>query len=206
VAAGLIGNRAWPIMPDLDQLTPTEPGGVCETLLVRFVVRPMVESDAAAVASWHYDGEYTFYDFDQDAGDLAELLDPAGWGNSYYAVDDEDSVLVGFFQFVRCGDIVDIGLGLRPGLVGRGLGAGFLDSGLRFAIERFGVERFTLDVAAFNRRHHRLSACGLPGGRPVHARHQRFASSLRANGSMITIHAGSVGCDRECVARSCGQN
>jgi ribosomal-protein-alanine N-acetyltransferase len=112
----------------------------------------MAEADAATVASWHYDAEYAFYDFDQDAEDLAELLDPEGWGDTYFAVDDDYGELVGFFQFVRSEGIVDIGLGLRPDLVGKGLGASFLDTGMRFATERFGAERFTLDVAAFNRR------------------------------------------------------
>jgi ribosomal-protein-alanine N-acetyltransferase len=119
---------------------------------VRFHIRPMTAPDAAAVAFWHYDGEYTFYDFDQDAGDLAELLDLASWGDAYYAVDDDDGALVGFVQFVTRGELVDVGLGLRPELVGRGLGAAFLDSALRFATDHFGIDRFTLDVAAFNRR------------------------------------------------------
>ena len=36
-----------------------------------------------AVAAWHYKDEYAFYDFEADADDLAELLDPAGWGDTY---------------------------------------------------------------------------------------------------------------------------
>ena len=112
----------------------------------------MVEADATAVAAWHYKDEYAFYDFEADADDLAELLDPAGWGDTYYAADGDDGALAGFFQFVRQTEVVDVGLGLHPQLVGHGLGASFLNAGLQFAAERFVPELFTLEVAAFNHR------------------------------------------------------
>jgi ribosomal-protein-alanine N-acetyltransferase len=119
---------------------------------MRFDIRTMVGADAAEVASWHYEDEYAFYDFEADADDLAELLDPGGWGDSYYATDGDDGTLAGFFEFVREANVVDVGLGLHPRLVGRGLGSAYLDAGLQFAAERFGPELFTLEVAAFNRR------------------------------------------------------
>jgi ribosomal-protein-alanine N-acetyltransferase len=48
--------------------------------------------------------------------------------------------------------MVDIGLGLRPDLTGRGLGLPFVLAGLEFARERFAPEGFRLTVAAFNER------------------------------------------------------
>jgi len=48
-------------------------------------------------------------------------------------------------------DLAELGLGLRPDLTGRGLGAELLAIGLHFA-EDLGAERCTLAVAAFNRR------------------------------------------------------
>ena len=50
------------------------------------------------------------------------------------------------------GEDLEIGLGLRPDLTGRGLGAAFLAAGLDFARERFAPDRFTLAVATFNER------------------------------------------------------
>ena len=111
----------------------------------------MTEADAAAIAGWHYPGVYAFYDAEQDPGDLAELLDPGEWGRRYFAADAEGA-LAGFFVFKVDGATTEIGLGLRPDLTGRGLGAAFLRAGLRHAAERFGAERYTLSVAAFNRR------------------------------------------------------
>ena len=111
----------------------------------------MTEADATAVAGWRYPGEYAFYDWTRDPGDLAELLDPAEWGRRYFAADAEGA-LAGFFVFKVRDDVADVGLGLRPDLTGQGHGAAFLDAGLRFASARFGARRFTLAVAAFNRR------------------------------------------------------
>ncbi len=116
-----------------------------------FAIRAMTEADANAVAGWRYPGEYAFYDWTQDPGDLAELLDPAGWGRRYFAV-DADGRLAGFFAFKVQGEVADIGLGLRPDLTGKGHGAAFVEAGLRFAASRFGARGFTLAVAAFNRR------------------------------------------------------
>ena len=45
-----------------------------------FVIRAMTQSDANAVAAWHYSGSYSFYDWEQDAEDLAELLYSRGMG------------------------------------------------------------------------------------------------------------------------------
>lgn len=100
---------------------------------MQFMFRPMNEGDARAIAGWHYQEPYTFYDMDQDPDDLAELLNPRSWPEIYYAVVKEQGELVGFFSFKRDGDIVDLGLGLRPDLTGRGIGLPFLLAGLDFA-------------------------------------------------------------------------
>jgi ribosomal-protein-alanine N-acetyltransferase len=119
---------------------------------MQFAFRPLTEADALAIARWHYDEPYTFYDADQDADDLAELLDPASWVEVYHAVDDERGELVGYHSFEQEGDTVVVGLGLRPDLTGRGLGASFVQAGLDFARARYTPRRFRLRVATFNRR------------------------------------------------------
>jgi ribosomal-protein-alanine N-acetyltransferase len=112
---------------------------------------PMTGADARSVAGWHYPGIYAFYDWEWDAADLAELLDPGGWGRRYFAADDERE-LGGFFMFKLRDGVAEVGLGLRPELTGRGLGGAFLHSGLQFAATTLGAERYTLAVAAFNGR------------------------------------------------------
>jgi len=118
---------------------------------VNYAIRPLTAADADAIAGWRYPGEYRFYDFDQDPDDLAELLDPAEWGTRYFAADVHGE-LAGYLIFKQHDDEVEIGLGLRPDLTGRGHGAGFLEAGLCFAADRYGTRRAALTVAAFNRR------------------------------------------------------
>jgi ribosomal-protein-alanine N-acetyltransferase len=93
----------------------------------------MTSRDADVIASWRYPPPYSFYDADQDPADLAELLDPAQWGRHYFAADDADGRLAGFFAFKHAAGDAEVGLGLRPALTGMGLGQAFMDAGLRFA-------------------------------------------------------------------------
>ncbi len=121
---------------------------------MRFTFRQMNEQDARVIAEWHYEGPYTFYDWDQDADDLAELLNPRSWEGTYYAVFDGQGELAGFFTFMKDGETIEIGLGLRPDLTGKGKGVGleFVEAGLEFAKSKYAVSAFRLRVATFNQR------------------------------------------------------
>jgi [ribosomal protein S18]-alanine N-acetyltransferase len=113
----------------------------------------MSQEDAEAVAEWRYPAPFSFYDASADPNDLAELLDPALRGAGYESVRNESGDLVGFFQFKQNRpDAIEIGLGLRPDLTGRGRGAAFIEAGLRRVRARFGTTRIVLSVATFNRR------------------------------------------------------
>lgn len=117
-----------------------------------FHLHPFTQEDAAAVAGWKYEGIYAFYDTDTYEEDLALLLDPKNWKDMYYAVKDARDRLVGFFEFKRDGDTVEIGLGLRPDLTGQGIGLSFVQAGLAFARARYAPTTFRLSVATFNQR------------------------------------------------------
>ena len=113
----------------------------------------MTAADARAVAAWRYPGDYSFYDADADADDLAELLNPAEWGHRYFAADEEPRhELAGFVVVKLSGKVAEIGLGLRPALTGLGLGGPFIGGCLRFAAVTLGAQSFTLAVAVFNQR------------------------------------------------------
>jgi ribosomal-protein-alanine N-acetyltransferase len=117
-----------------------------------FSIRAMTSRDADVIASWRYPPPYSFYDADRDPADLAELLDPAQWGRDYFAADDADGRLAGFFTLELAAGDAEVGLGLRPALTGAGSGQAFMDAGLRFAEDSLGATSFVLAVAAFNRR------------------------------------------------------
>lgn len=116
-----------------------------------YVFIPRDQQATDEIVGWHYEEPYSFYDMEADAEDLAEFLDPDQWENSY-AVYNEEKELVGFFSFQVDGDSVEIGLGMRPDLTGKGDGLAFLEEGLVFAKEKFGAKTFELAVAAFNTR------------------------------------------------------
>jgi ribosomal-protein-alanine N-acetyltransferase len=119
---------------------------------VTFLVRPLTQADAEAVAAWRYPGDYAFYDWTADPGDLALLLDPARRRDAFHAAEGEDGSLAGFFQIEPSAGSVELGLGLRPDLCGRGLGKGFTHTGIELVRRLHGPVRITLAVAAFNRR------------------------------------------------------
>jgi [ribosomal protein S18]-alanine N-acetyltransferase len=101
---------------------------------------------------WHYDGDYSFYDIEADAEDLAEFLNPEERGDTTFAV-SKDKELVAFFSVSRIADgIFDIGLGMRPDLTGKGNGIEFLSTGINFVQSEFKSEKITLSVATFNQR------------------------------------------------------
>lgn len=113
----------------------------------------MDETYAHAIADWHYEGVYAFYDMDQDVQDLEELLDPRSWPDTYYAVVNECGELIGFFSFgQQVAGVVTVGLGLRPDHTGRGLGQAFVEAGLEFARKKYNPAMFCLNVATFNQR------------------------------------------------------
>ncbi len=103
----------------------------------------MGAADFAELATWRYEPPYDFYDGDQEEPHNPER---------YFSVRDEAGAMIGFYYFEPNGDVLDYGLGLRPDLVGRGLGLDFFHAGLEFARERYRPRLIRLHVAAFNER------------------------------------------------------
>jgi ribosomal-protein-alanine N-acetyltransferase len=118
----------------------------------RFVIQPMRDASAQAIAAWQYPPPYEFYNAVPDDPDLADFLDPEFRRGRYFEVDDASGALVGFFEFKHERDPLEIGLGLRPNLTGRGMGLDFVLAGMEFARKQLGAADLSLTVAAFNQR------------------------------------------------------
>lgn len=118
-----------------------------------FHFRQMTQTQAEEIAyNWHYSGIYSFYDIMADEDDLKEFLDAEQRGCTHYVVLQNEE-LVGFYTFhMTSADTVDIGLGMRPDLTGRGIGNDFIQAGLDYAREKYAAQKFTLSVASFNKR------------------------------------------------------
>jgi ribosomal-protein-alanine N-acetyltransferase len=119
---------------------------------VKLTIRQMTQADAEEIAGWQYDPPYSFYDATADADDLRLLLDPSCREDRNFSAFDPGGALVGFFEYKPRRDGLEIGLGLRPDLTGRGLGLEFVAAGMAFGKERFRPTTFRLAVATFNER------------------------------------------------------
>ena len=106
-------------------------------------ITPLRAAEAAVLDAWRYEPPYDFYD-----GEDEPVQNP----ERFFVVRADAGELVGFYYFDEREDAVEIGLGLRPDLTGRGLGLQFFRDGVAFARRTFRQERVVLNVAAFNER------------------------------------------------------
>jgi [ribosomal protein S18]-alanine N-acetyltransferase len=111
--------------------------------LVEFRVEPATPKLFLERAAWRYPPPFDFYNDDGV---------PPKNPERFYGVFTEDGAVAGFYYFEERGDVIFYGLGLRPDLTGRGLGAKFVKTGVEFAQARFGRRHIVLDVAEFNER------------------------------------------------------
>jgi RimJ/RimL family protein N-acetyltransferase len=123
---------------------------------VQISFRTLAEDDARAVLEWRYEDPYSFYNSGPD--DLPGLLAPE---NRYYAMATVDDPFIGFCCFgpdarVRGGTYeegpLDIGIGLRPDVTGRGHGGQVLLAILDFARREFAPPTFRATITTFNQR------------------------------------------------------
>ena len=106
-------------------------------------IEPASDDLYLRLREWRYPPPYDFYD-----GDVDPPLNP----ERFFVALDPEGELVGFYYFEEKPPDLDYGLGLRPDLVGQGLGLEFFNAGLAFAHERYEPRRVYLHVAEFNER------------------------------------------------------
>jgi [ribosomal protein S18]-alanine N-acetyltransferase len=121
-------------------------------------VRPLEPADAEAIAAWRYDGPWDVYDSHPDDRLSAEA--------GYQAVVDGAGDLVGFLclgqearvpGLAETDGLVDLGAGMRPDLVGRGLGRAFGAAVMSHVARSCGEIRLRAVVQSWNQRSLRLA-------------------------------------------------
>ena len=114
----------------------------------------LTQANADKIArEWHYNDMYSFYDMENDPEDLEEIITPRLRANKYYQILDDKDELAGYFCLERLSEEkVEVGLGLRPDLTGRGLGLNFVKEIEAFIQNNFNYELIILSVASFNKR------------------------------------------------------
>jgi len=106
-------------------------------------IGPVSPEQMAELNGWEYEPPYDFYD-----GRHEPVRNP----ERFFAAQDADGALVGFYYYELKGDVLEYGLGLRPDLTGLGHGFEFFRAGLEYGRERFRPRQIVLAVAAFNER------------------------------------------------------
>ena len=127
---------------------------------MRFTLQPITTPEAREISRWRYPEPYAMYD--GNPASISSLLDERF---AYHSVRDEHDELAGYFCFGEDAripegrklglydeEVLDVGLGMKPGLTGKRLGLEFVLAGLRFAENRFPTPAFRLTVATFNQR------------------------------------------------------
>lgn len=122
--------------------------------MISFISRPFTQEDAHCVSGWQYAAPYDVY-----GGTIAAPH------SAYRALCDAQNGLCGFFCwgeeakvsaaksfYTACPDALDIGIGLRPDLTGKGLGLSALSCALQWLREAFAPPFFRLAVYAWNVR------------------------------------------------------
>jgi RimJ/RimL family protein N-acetyltransferase len=124
-----------------------------------YSISPLTPENARRMINWQYDPPYDFYDLAQEH--LPGLLNP---DYRYHQVLNRPGELAGFCCFgedarVPGGGysegeprVLDIGLGLKPELTGRGLGKDFVAAVLNYARDNYQPEIYRVTIADFNQR------------------------------------------------------
>ncbi|MEF3309978.1 GNAT family N-acetyltransferase [Paenibacillus sp. GYB004] len=147
------------------------------TAMYRYV--PMTEETARIVNAWTYPQPYDLYNMGGEDEGIAELLN-----GEYYSVREANDQIAGFIcsghsaripgayeaGIYNDPDCLDVGLGLRPDLTGKGLGSDYVKQAVEFLGKELGKSKFRLAVAAFNERAIRTyEKVGFRRGEQVHS-------------------------------------
>jgi ribosomal-protein-alanine N-acetyltransferase len=155
---------------------------------MNFVVKEMNDSLARTILQWEYEEPYDIYNHELNPETMQELL-----GSHYFAVVDNEK-LIGFFcigkdaqvpagsQFGAYDEyLLDIGLGMRPDLTGKGQGKVFFSFILNHVAKTTNVSSFRLTVATFNTRAIRLyEGLGFVKDMEFHNGNMEFMTMIKA--------------------------
>ncbi|WP_068675553.1 GNAT family N-acetyltransferase [Oceanobacillus sp. Castelsardo] len=127
---------------------------------MQLLIQKMTEKYAIEALCWKYEKPYNFYNNVLSGSAIMELLT-----NRYFVVLNEKNQLIGYFCVgksarVPNGEVeglykekcVDIGVGMRPELTGKGYGYLFFSTILEFVQENHVEKDLRLTVASFNQR------------------------------------------------------
>jgi [ribosomal protein S18]-alanine N-acetyltransferase len=133
---------------------------------MQFTITAMTDAAARAIIDWRYAEPYALYNMGAENPD-EEVRTFLEVRHDYHALLDATGELSGFCCFGREAQVpggdyseaaLDVGLGMRPDLMGQGLGTAMLAAILEFAYSEISPTRLRATIATFNLRSQRLFA------------------------------------------------
>jgi [ribosomal protein S18]-alanine N-acetyltransferase len=104
---------------------------------MKFEFKPITIDDVKQIEAWKYEGDiddlymapyYTSYE------KMGKLIGPGGCDGFVALLDNH---LAGIFEFTLHDNYFEIGLAFEPSLVGKGLGADFVNEGIAFGLKYY---------------------------------------------------------------------
>ncbi|MCA1055820.1 GNAT family N-acetyltransferase [Rossellomorea aquimaris] len=120
---------------------------------MKFTFRPLNQETLKEIDSWNYGGfveEVLMNPYFDSFSKTGKFIGPGGCDGFAAAVDHET---VGLFEFNQHGSTLEIGLALRPDLIGKGLGVEYVQQGIAFGVQHYHekISKITLSVDAHNK-------------------------------------------------------
>ncbi|MDN6640689.1 MAG: GNAT family N-acetyltransferase [Tetragenococcus sp.] len=118
-------------------------------------IKKMTQKEADEIADyWKYPEPYDFYNMTADKEDYDEIVDPLARGDKFFSI-TKGQELIGFFCIFpkepATGEI-ELGLGMKPELTGKGLGEVFVELIVEYLQANYLDQVIWLSVADFNQR------------------------------------------------------
>jgi RimJ/RimL family protein N-acetyltransferase len=131
---------------------------------MKLTVMPLTEEQIRTFVAWQYSGAYAMYNMSTEDMEtqVRFFSDPE---NGYYAITDGQGELLGFCNFGAdarvpggqyMAEAIDIGMGMRPDLTGKGRGAQYAQAVFDFASSHYRERQQRVTIAEFNLRAQRL--------------------------------------------------
>lgn len=120
---------------------------------MNFTFKKLQQDNAIIIANeWKYEEPYSFYDMTADPDDYNEIVNEALRNESVYLEAILNNELAGFFCLEIEENEIEIGLGLKPSLCGKGIGKEFLNCIIFYINQNYSYNLLSMSVASFNKR------------------------------------------------------
>ncbi|PFD48735.1 GNAT family N-acetyltransferase [Bacillus cereus] len=119
---------------------------------MRLIIEKLSQENAEEIANnWKYPDQYSFYNMTEDPEDYEEITTPELRADNYFQVLNNNE-LFGFFALYSTESVIEMGIGIKPELTGKGLGEEFIRTIIEFIKDNYSISTIRLSVVDFNIR------------------------------------------------------